>query len=203
MLEWVAISFSRGSSWPRDRTCVSCILYHWATREVHDHWFQHSLQIFTHPRAPTVSKTEKEDTQPVCLPTEVPNCPLYLCHHGESFDFSLTGASSRGSLKDKSHITEEWATGMHWESHLKWGKDLKKKDGMITGSTSSRKFDSGADSMTQEQSMQIMPNWSIGPDLYSSTWGSNLQYAVSFFSSINPSKSFFDPEGFLLGLLFL
>ena len=40
MLEWVAISFSRGSSWPRDWICVSCIscigrwiLYHWATRE--------------------------------------------------------------------------------------------------------------------------------------------------------------------------
>ena len=25
VLEWVAISFSRGSSWPRDRTRVSCI----------------------------------------------------------------------------------------------------------------------------------------------------------------------------------
>ena len=37
ILKWVAISFSRGSSWSRDRTCVSCvgwwILYHWATRE--------------------------------------------------------------------------------------------------------------------------------------------------------------------------
>ena len=37
-LEWVATSFSRGSSWPRDWTCssyASCIgrqiLYHWAT----------------------------------------------------------------------------------------------------------------------------------------------------------------------------
>ena len=32
LLEWVAISFSRGSSWPKDWThisCVSCILYHW------------------------------------------------------------------------------------------------------------------------------------------------------------------------------
>ena len=39
VLEWVAISFSRGSSWPRDRTRVSCIvgrcLTVWATREVH------------------------------------------------------------------------------------------------------------------------------------------------------------------------
>ena len=37
ILEWVAISFSRGSSWPRDRTCISFtgrqILSHWATRE--------------------------------------------------------------------------------------------------------------------------------------------------------------------------
>ena len=40
ILEWVAISSSRGSSWPRDRTCVSrrsCtgtqVLYRWATGE--------------------------------------------------------------------------------------------------------------------------------------------------------------------------
>ena len=37
ILEWIAISFSRGSSWPRDQALVSCtgrqVLYHWATRE--------------------------------------------------------------------------------------------------------------------------------------------------------------------------
>ena len=37
ILEWAAISFSRGSSWPRDWTCISCfgrlVFYHWATRE--------------------------------------------------------------------------------------------------------------------------------------------------------------------------
>ena len=36
-LEWIAISFSSGSSWPRDQTCISCtgrwILSHWATKE--------------------------------------------------------------------------------------------------------------------------------------------------------------------------
>ena len=36
-MEWVAISFSSGSSWPRDQIWVSCtgrwILYHWATWE--------------------------------------------------------------------------------------------------------------------------------------------------------------------------
>ena len=37
ILEWFAISFSKGSSWPRDWTHVSYVggrvLYHWATRE--------------------------------------------------------------------------------------------------------------------------------------------------------------------------
>ena len=39
ILEWIAISFSRGSSQPSDRTHISCIdrwiLYHWATWEAH------------------------------------------------------------------------------------------------------------------------------------------------------------------------
>ena len=39
ILEWVVISFSRGSSWSKDRTCVSCIgrqiLYHWVTGKQH------------------------------------------------------------------------------------------------------------------------------------------------------------------------
>ena len=29
ILEWVAISSSRGSSWPRDQTCISCLSLHW------------------------------------------------------------------------------------------------------------------------------------------------------------------------------
>ena len=39
MLNWVAMPSSRGSSWPRDRTSISCLAgefsYHWATWEVH------------------------------------------------------------------------------------------------------------------------------------------------------------------------
>ena len=40
ILEWVAISFSRESSWPRDRTCISCLAGGFfttsATWEAHD-----------------------------------------------------------------------------------------------------------------------------------------------------------------------
>ena len=39
ILEWVAISSSRGSSQPSDQPCISCtgrrILYHWVTWEAH------------------------------------------------------------------------------------------------------------------------------------------------------------------------
>ena len=49
ILEWVATPFSRGSSWPRDWTqvsCVSCtdrqVLYHWVTGEV----YQRHLQLW-------------------------------------------------------------------------------------------------------------------------------------------------------------
>ena len=42
ILEWIAISSSRGSSWPRDWIHVSCIgrefLYHWATWEALSTW---------------------------------------------------------------------------------------------------------------------------------------------------------------------
>ena len=45
ILEWVASSFSRGSSWIRDRTPVSCIdrwiPHHWATRETHRSLYFH------------------------------------------------------------------------------------------------------------------------------------------------------------------
>ena len=51
ILEWVAISFSRGSSWPRDQTQASCIagqfFTFWATKEVlleqtaREEWNQH------------------------------------------------------------------------------------------------------------------------------------------------------------------
>ena len=49
ILEWVAISFSRGSSQPRNQTCVSCIgrwiLYHWDTREDHIYTY---IYIYVH-----------------------------------------------------------------------------------------------------------------------------------------------------------
>ena len=48
ILEWAAISSSRGSFWPRNRTCVSCIVrqivYHWATWETPQLRFKEKLK---------------------------------------------------------------------------------------------------------------------------------------------------------------
>ena len=55
ILEWVTIPFSRGSSRPRDQTCVSCIgrwiLYHWVTREDHKEVWKVKLLICVWPFA--------------------------------------------------------------------------------------------------------------------------------------------------------
>ena len=52
ILEWVAISFSRGSSWPRDRTHVSCIgrkiLYHGAARKAQSTVVQYLYFLSVH-----------------------------------------------------------------------------------------------------------------------------------------------------------
>ena len=56
VLQWAAISSSRGTFWPRDWTCVSCIgrqaVYHWVSREAHTekqmlftHWYRGSQNI--------------------------------------------------------------------------------------------------------------------------------------------------------------
>ena len=50
ILEWVVISFSRESSWPRNWTSIFCIgrwiLYWWATREAHPTYLFSSYLFF-------------------------------------------------------------------------------------------------------------------------------------------------------------
>ena len=60
ILEWVAISYSRGSSWPKDRTWVSCIagsfLTVWATREAHQSGQTQFLSPLVFSRSDATSK---------------------------------------------------------------------------------------------------------------------------------------------------
>ena len=69
ILEWVVIPFSKGSSWPRDQTCVSCtgkqILYHWATSQAHSGGSEVSAE-FVQPTNPT-SLTVQVISQHKCI----------------------------------------------------------------------------------------------------------------------------------------
>ena len=66
ILEWVAISSSRGCSWPRDQTCVSCIsctgrqiLYHHTTWEAWPHWNPSPPPPFSLPHSNTLGPVPK------------------------------------------------------------------------------------------------------------------------------------------------
>ena len=68
ILEWAAVSFSRGSSRPRDWTSVSCIgcigrqtPYRWATREAQQ--MKHSCGFKTKVITPPMSQSEINDTR--------------------------------------------------------------------------------------------------------------------------------------------
>ena len=79
ILEWVAIAFSRGSSWPRDRSYISCIgrqiLYSWASWDVHlesywglDHisWLLISPVLFLALHTSTVTDQILANTIHIC-----------------------------------------------------------------------------------------------------------------------------------------
>ena len=63
LLEWVAISFSRASSWPRDLTCVSCLADGFFTSEptIYIYIKQMSIYLFgcsmQDPSSPTRDRT--------------------------------------------------------------------------------------------------------------------------------------------------
>ena len=78
ILEWVAISFSRESSRPRDQTHVSCIgrriLYHWATNDARVKHINLKIYANVHQRCTCQSADSHERKQRKTLGTQ--NQPL-------------------------------------------------------------------------------------------------------------------------------
>ena len=70
VLEWVAISFSRGSSQPRDRSQVSCIIGRsftiWATKECsHLLAYPHQILDLSLPKSREVTPTDRQTDQSI------------------------------------------------------------------------------------------------------------------------------------------
>ena len=93
ILEWVAISFSRGSSWPRDRTHISCtgrqILSFWITREAHN------------------TRTSNPNTR---------KSPTFLCHTTWP---SWKGGKEQGRMKSREKLLIQWLARV-WGQFSEW-----------------------------------------------------------------------------------
>ena len=89
ILEWVAISFSRASSQPRNQTCLSCIcrwiFYYWATKDAL------SVQSLSHVRLfVTLWTTARQASlfitnyrnllKPMSIESMMPSNHIILCH---------------------------------------------------------------------------------------------------------------------------
>ena len=103
ILEWVAISFSRGSSWPRDQTRVSCIsctgtwmLYCWAAREAQGHYllfiFQSLSRVQLFATLWTAARQASLSFTKVIIVFVTQSCPT-LC---DTVDCSLPASSLHG-----------------------------------------------------------------------------------------------------------
>ena len=80
VLEWIAISFSRGSSWPRNRTRVSCIAGRRFTVQLLSH-----VQIFATPwtaahQAPLSFTVSWSLLKLMSIESVMPSNHLILCH---------------------------------------------------------------------------------------------------------------------------
>ena len=109
ILEWVAISSSRGSSWPRDgtwisrdQTWISCIagryFTNWATGEVFKTAFQYTLKMLV---AQSSTLCDPMDCSP-------PGSPVHGILQGRMLEWDTT-PNSRGS---------SWLRDWTWVSHI-------------------------------------------------------------------------------------
>ena len=97
ILEWVAICSSRGSSPPRDQTCVSCIsrwnLYHWATMEALEERDPHTLSMGKYIGTVTIKKSlwkpKKKYWRKLSLGCDIPT-PGSISQQNHSWKNTLT-----------------------------------------------------------------------------------------------------------------
>ena len=122
ILEWVAISFSRGSSWPRDQIYVSYIgrwiLYHWATREA---WWAQYLSEWMKEQMNDWrfgAKAEDKQLEKIFLKNQwdIHYIPISI---GQKFEYGLAGSFGLDSLtRLQSRCWVEKVSS--WDSSGRW-----------------------------------------------------------------------------------
>ena len=132
ILQWVAISFSRGSSWPRDRTrvsWVSCIgrqiLYHCS---IWESLKSCAVTKIAHCRCRHVNQLSRIDGPEIdpCICGTLMRAEV-ACHlSGEKRDYSIKGAGKTGCPFGKKWI---WIPPLHHTQKInsRWIRDLNVK----------------------------------------------------------------------------
>ena len=127
--EWVAISFSRGSSWPRNRTQVSCIAFRffttWATRRPCAAYRTLIPQQGLNPRASLVAQMVKnppaiQKTQVQFLGGEDP-LEKGMATHSSILAWGILWTEEPGGLQSmgSQRIRHDWVTNTETE-HRPW-----------------------------------------------------------------------------------
>ena len=116
ILDWVAISFSRESSRPRNRTCVSCIdrqiLYHWATREAHIYLLTYNWYIIC------------------CTYSEKAVAP-----HSSTLAWKILWTEEPGRLQSMRsvRVRHDWATSLSLFTFLHWRRKWQPTPAFLPG----------------------------------------------------------------------
>ena len=182
ILEWVAISSSRGSSWPRDQTHVSCtgrqILYHWATWETPNFWIAHPNSQ-DHPSAHWLTqwimvitlgvlvwgqeiRTPKGlqaevGLQPGLRPFHAAHC-IYCSLHTREEQWGKTGQTYTKWVLKRSSALREWSLCLH-------ALEMKTEDFQETRTTPRQWLLSPRDPNSKK----------LGPKIFSALEGSSEQ----------------------------
>ena len=122
ILEWVAISFSRGSFWPRDWTQVFCIvgrrLTVWATRKAPAHYSISSSTLLS----PVPSRKKKESS-------------MRIAENNYSWLAEEPGRlQSTGSLR----VAHDWATSLSLFTLLHWRRKWRPTPVFLPGESQGR-----------------------------------------------------------------
>ena len=114
ILEWVAISSSRGSSWPRDQTHVSWFGYHWQVGSLSLCYLGSPILYDKHPYKKTVfAAMFKMDNQQSESESEVAQSCPNLC---DPVDCSSPGSSVQGIFQARilEWVAISFSRGSSW-----------------------------------------------------------------------------------------
>ena len=125
ILEWAVISFSRGSSWPRDGTRISCvgrwILHHWAMKESQNYtWGALKFtQLFPGLKHSTFKMSQAKILEHVTSGLHFPihiRFPIQFSSVQWLSHFQLFVNHSTPVLPVHHHLPESTQTQVHWVS---------------------------------------------------------------------------------------